>query len=60
LGTSHSPVSLFSGQTYRKGDNLWLDNATPVKDLLGGLSPLPSELLETVRVAPAVNRVSNV
>jgi putative SOS response-associated peptidase YedK len=33
-----------------------LDPATPVPDLL---TPLPAELLDAVRVGPAVNRVAN-
>jgi putative SOS response-associated peptidase YedK len=37
----------------------WLDNATPTDELLGVLAPLPAEMMEAVRVGPAVNEVSN-
>jgi hypothetical protein len=37
----------------------WLDPATPVPDLLALLTPLPADLLESVRVGPAVNKVTN-
>jgi putative SOS response-associated peptidase YedK len=39
--------------------DLWLDNATPESELLGALSPLPVEMMDVVRVGPAVNKVSN-
>jgi putative SOS response-associated peptidase YedK len=37
----------------------WLDNGTPEQELLGMLAPLPAEMMETVRVGPAVNTVAN-
>jgi putative SOS response-associated peptidase YedK len=37
----------------------WLNPATPTADLLALLTPLPADLLEGVRVGPAVNRVTN-
>jgi putative SOS response-associated peptidase YedK len=37
----------------------WLDPATPTPDLLALQTPLPADLLEAVRVGPAVNRVAN-
>jgi putative SOS response-associated peptidase YedK len=37
----------------------WVDNGTPVQELLGLLSPLPAEQMEAVKVGPAVNKVAN-
>jgi putative SOS response-associated peptidase YedK len=37
----------------------WLNPSTPAPDLLALLTPLPAELLDAVRVGPAVNRVTN-
>jgi putative SOS response-associated peptidase YedK len=37
----------------------WLNPATPLPALLALLIPLPADLLEAVRVGPAVNRVAN-
>lgn len=37
----------------------WLNPSTPVAELLSMLAPLPADLLEAVKVGPAVNKVTN-
>jgi len=47
--------------TAAEGDQYdrWLDPSTPAAELLSMLTPLPADLLEAVRVGPAVNKMAN-
>jgi putative SOS response-associated peptidase YedK len=38
---------------------LWLDPATPVKELQALMAPAPDDLMEAIPVSPDVNRVAN-
>jgi putative SOS response-associated peptidase YedK len=40
-------------------DDRWLENDAPVQKLLALLSPVPTELMETVKVGPVVKKVTN-
>jgi putative SOS response-associated peptidase YedK len=42
-----------------KDFDLWLDPATPVKELEALMAPAPDDLMEAIPVSPDVNRVAN-
>lgn len=41
------------------GHERWPDNETSEQDLLGVVAPLSADMMEAVRVGPAVDKVTN-